>query len=263
MRKIVARISDYRTRCRLLALSIIYCLVSIVLYSQSPTQLFSTANQVYKDKNYEQAITAYQKLLSQGYQTAEIYYNLGNAYYKTNQIGQAILYYEKAQKIAPDDEDIRYNLKLANLKTADRIAPVPQLALVLDWQHFVQAHSSRVWAWVSVAMVWLSLLCFVVYLLVISLRRTGFYTGLFTLTLAGFFAFLAYTQYQAEYNSDQAILTIANAYVKSAPDLSGTDLFIIHEGAKVQLLDRVGDWGKVRLADGKVGWLQHNTYSLI
>ena len=186
MSAIETRIKSQESRHRAIIFSILYSLFSILCTAQSSTQLFSTANQIYKDKNYEQAISAYQKLLSQGYQTAEIYYNLGNAYYKTNQIGQAILYYEKAQKIAPDDEDIHYNLKLANLKTADRIASVPQLAIVSGWQHFVQAHSSRVWAWVSVAMVWLSLLCFVVYLFVGSMRRLGFFTGLFALTLAGF-----------------------------------------------------------------------------
>ena len=263
MSAIESKIKSQESRLRAIIFSIFYSLFSILCTAQSPTQLFTTANQVYKDKNYEQAISAYQKLLSQGYETAEIYFNLGNAYYRTNQIGQAILYYEKAAKAAPDDEDIRYNLKLANLKTVDRIVAVPQLSIVSGWEHFVQAHSSHIWSWASVAMVWLALLCFVVYLFISSIRRLGFWMGVVLLVVAVFFAFIAYTQHQSEFNSNQAILTAENAYIKSAPDTSGTDIFILHEGAKIQLLDRVGDWSKVRLADGKVGWLLHSTYSVI
>ena len=232
-------------------------------YAQSPTQLFDIANAAYKNKNYDLSVEAYQKLIGQGYKSAEVYYNLGNSYYKNNQIGLSVLNYEKAHKLAPSDEDIRYNLKLANLKTVDRINPVPLLTVVEKWDHFITSQSSHSWAIVSIAFVWLALISFSIYLFVSSFRRAGFYLGLFLLCSAGFFAWLSYAQTQAEFGANQAILTTANAYVKSAPDASGTDLFMVHEGIKMNILDKVGDWSKVRLADGKVGWIQHSSYTVI
>ena len=233
------------------------------LHAESPVGLFTIGTDAYKAKNYQQAIDAYQKLISEGYRSADLYYNLGNAYYKTGQISQAILNYERALRITPSDEDIRFNLKLANLKTVDRIIPVPQLSIVTKWQNFVASRCSRTWAILSIVSIWLALVAFTLYLFVDNIRKVGFYAGGVLLFFALFFSYFSYTQHQSEYGACHAILTSSNAYVKSAPDASGTDLFIIHEGVKLNILDRVGEWSKVRLADGKVGWVEQSAFSII
>ena len=231
--------------------------------AESAPHLFEVANTAYKNKEYDLAIQAYSKLISDGYKTAEVYYDLGNAYYKKDSIALAVLNYERALRLSPADEDIRHNLKLVNLKTVDRLQPTPQLSVVKQWDGFVSSRSAHSWTLLSVALVWMALIAFAVYLFVGSMRRTGFYTGVFLLCFAAFFGWIAYTQTQAEYGRDQAILTTVSAYVKSAPDASATDLFMIHEGIKLSILDHVGEWAKVRLADGKVGWIQMSVYTVI
>lgn len=233
------------------------------LHAESSAQLFDAANTAYKNKDYDLAIAGYTKLIGQGYKDAEVYYNLGNAFYKKDSLSQAILSYERALRLAPGDEDIRFNLRLANQKTVDRLIPVPQLAIVQQWDHFVEARSSRTWGILCGVCVWLALAGFAAYLFVQSIRRAGFYLGVVLLLFAGFFGALAWSQSHAETSADQAILTSDNAYIKSAPDASSTDLFMIHEGIKLQILDHVGEWSKVRLADGKVGWIQQATYTVI
>jgi tetratricopeptide (TPR) repeat protein len=218
---------------------------------------------MYKDKKYDIAIEAYQKLVSQGYKTPEIYYNLANAYYKTEQISSAILFYERGLRLAPSDEDSRFNLKLANQKIIDRLTPVPQFFVVSGWQRFVNSCSSRSWAIFSLVFVWLSFVAFAIYLFIDSIRRLGFYSGVFLLLCAVFFLFLSSSANRIEHGHDEAILTTTNTYVKSAPDGSSTDLFIIHEGIKLDILDRVGTWSKIRLADGKVGWVDQKSYAVI
>ena len=244
-------------------LSILSCLISHVSLAQSPDQLLSTANSMYKDKKYDIAIEAYQKLISQGYKTPEIYYNLANAYYKTEQISSAILFYERALRLSPSDEDSRFNLKLANQKIIDRLTPVPQFFVISGWQRFVNSCSSKAWAIFSLVFIWLSLVAFAIYLFIGSIRRLGFYSGVFLLLCAIFFLFLSSSANGIEHGHDEAILTATNAYVKSAPDGSSTDLFIIHEGIKLDILDRVGSWSKIRLADGKVGWVDQKSYTVI
>jgi tetratricopeptide (TPR) repeat protein len=251
---------------RYLIMSVFFsCLVFSVdsVYAQASDRLYTIGADAYKAKNYPQAIESYQKLISDGYRSAAVYYNLGNAYYKTDQISLAILSYERALRLAPADEDIRYNLKLANLKTVDRITPIPQLYLVTKYQSFASSRSSRTWAIYSVVAVWLALIAFSLYLFIAGIRRVGFFSGSLLLLFALFFSYLSYAQRQAEFGDGQAILITANTYIKSAPDTSGTDLFMIHEGVKLNILDKVGEWSKVRLADGKVGWVEQRTFTVI
>lgn len=249
------------TRSLAMLALVFYSVIS--LHAETAPQLYSIAAEAYKAKNYQQAIDAYQKLLTEGYRNADVYYNLGNAYYKSDQISLSILNYERALRLAPADEDIRFNLKLANLKAVDRITPVPQLFLITQWHRLLAAFSSRSWAIIAVISAWLALAAFALYLFVGSARTQGFYAGITLIFFCFFFVYLSYAQHQAESGAGQAILTATNTYMKSAPDTSGTDLFIIHEGAKLNILDRVGTWSKVRLADGKVGWVEQQTYTVI
>lgn len=242
---------------------VIFCLLFSGISAQSADKLFTIGSDAYKAKNYQQAIDAYQKLIADGYRSASVYYNLGNAYYKTAHISQAILAYERALRLNPSDDDTRFNLKLANLKTVDRVIPVPQLYIVAKWQALVSSQSSRSWAIFSVISVWLALVAFALYLFIGTIRRAGFFTGMVLLFLSLFFSYLSYTQSQSEFGAGQAILTTSNTYIKSAPDASSTDLFMIHEGAKLNIMDKVGSWSKVRLADGKVGWVDQGTFTVI
>ena len=51
---------------------------------------------------------------------------------------------------------------------------------------------------------------------------------------------------------------VPSVYVKSSPDPKGNDLFIIHEGTKVELLDEFNEWKKIRLQNGSIGWLMNS-----
>ena len=54
---------------------------------------------------------------------------------------------------------------------------------------------------------------------------------------------------------DKAVVTAQTVTAKSSPDAKSVDAFVIHEGVKVKLTDAVGDWVKITLVDGKVGWI--------
>jgi tetratricopeptide (TPR) repeat protein len=229
---------------------------------QPATELYKQATNQYKAGNFEQAASSYEKILSQGYRTAEVYYNLGNCYYKLNNMGRAILNFERAHKLAPEDEDIIHNLKIAQLRTVDKVQPVPQLAITTAWNNFTTSQSSRGWGYLAVGLMWLSLVAFAIYLLVSRKGVVMFLGSLFLILSLSSFG-LGHLRCNAEENSDQAILLVENVNVKSAPDTNGTDLFTIHEGIKFELCDRVGDWNKIRLADGKVGWIEKGLFEKI
>lgn len=219
--------------------------------------LYKEASTLYQAGQYNEAITKYEKILVEGHREAAVYYNLGNAYYKENQLGKAILNYERAKRIAPQDEDVQHNLQLAQQKTIDKIQEVPQLPIITYWQNFLHRFSSSVWGNLALVALWLAFMIGAVYLFFNKTKWLSTATLVLALFSIGILA-LAYSEYNNENCSDFAVLMSKTVVVKSAPNEHGDVLFQLHEGAKIRLIDEVGEWRKVKLADGKVGWLQVN-----
>ena len=232
------------------------------LHAQSADELWKNANKLYKDTQYTEAAHTYQKIVSEGYKNAEVYYNLGNCYYKLNDISKAIINYERALKLAPKDEDIQHNLKIANTLVIDKIVPVPQLRLIGWWDSLLAMNSAKGWGNLAMIFMWLALIVLAVYLFIGLKQLTLTFSTLFIILSLAFVS-LGFKQGESEQSSDAAILTVSNVFVKSAPDANGNDQFMLHEGVKFQLLDKVGDWNKIRLADGKVGWVEHGNFEKI
>lgn len=241
--------------CLLLAAD--FFLVNPVSAKGEEVALFSQANGLYKEKNYEGAITLYDSIARAGYSSAELFFNLGNAQFKAGNLAPAILNYERAKKLAPSDEDIDFNLRIANLRVVDRVEAVPELFFVRWAKNFVVTHSSDGWAKLTLMMIGLAFVFAMLFLFssTVLLRRIGFFAALLALLLSFATGFLAYHQYVYQRASQAGIVFAKNVYVKSAPDRQSTDLFMLREGIKVSLLETEGEWQKVKLADGKVGWM--------
>src|SRR5437764_593556 len=117
-----------RNRNWRLGIILAFCFfTSGILYAVEPQQDFAKANEYYKKGDYENSIKTYEQLIKQGNSSSEIYFNLGNSYYKTGNIAKSIVNYERALKLNPDDEDINFNLRIAQLKVADKIEPLPEI----------------------------------------------------------------------------------------------------------------------------------------
>lgn len=231
----------------------------------SDVNIFNSANAAYKNGKFDEALKGYQQLLDSGNKSAVLYYNLGNANYRLDNIAAAILNYEKAHKIAPGDEDIQMNLKLANLKIADKIEDVPEFFLKTWWIGFITMFSLQVWAVLSVLffLTGFLLLTFYLFSRKLSLKRISFYSGISLIAMA--LAFMGISSGQDNYFQDhkEAIVFSGVVDVKSAPDSKQKTLFVIHEGIKLRLLDSAGEWFKVELPNGNVGWIGRNTVQRI
>ncbi len=246
-------------------LALLLFLVSTAAFGQEGNIQFEQANIAYRNGQYQKAAAMYEQIAKNGYAFPELYYNLGNAYFKLNDIPSSILSYERAKRLAPGDEDIQYNLRLVNLRVVDKIEPVPQLFLLRWWHAFVELYSSEVWAKIGIALLWLFAISAALFLVVRSLiaqRLLLTMSMLFFVATALAFANVVQDR-RAEEADNFAIVFTPTVSVKSSPDNQSTDLFVIHEGVKVELLDALGDWRKIRLADGKIGWLSGQTVQVI
>ena len=227
-------------------------------FAQVPEMLFQKGNEYYEQADYAQAIETYEKIIDQGYESPGIYYNLGNAYFKSDSLAKAILYYERAQKLAPNDEDIQFNLRIANLKVVDKVETLPDLFFVEWWKSLVNAYSSSGWATIFLVLLFAGAFLMIGYLFAsnLQLKKTLFFTGVVVFGFAILTLFPAISRHHFENNSRYGIITAENTYVKSAPNQKALDAFILHEGSKVELLDNLDEWVKVKFDEDKIGWMK-------
>ena len=228
-----------------------------LLFADEAATLFQQGNQSYQAGEYQKAVEAYERILQLGKENWQVYYNVGNAYYKLQQPGKAILNYERALRLYPDNEDIRFNLELANLQITDRI-PAPLRSDVLVWLdntlQFISLESSAMLTLVS----WLALFSGLIMILVSRKakgqqwgRTLAWTAGVIFIVFGGLFAY----QYYDHQTTNFGIVMAPRVIVRSSPAEDATEVFILHEGAKVRIEAQTRDWARIRLADGKVGWL--------
>ena len=216
------------------------------------------ADDEYAKGNYQQAIKDYQEILKTGV-SSEIYYNLGNAYYRTDNITQALLAYERALQLSPGDNDIRFNLQYARSKTIDKITPETEMFFVTWYNSLVNFTSVDRWANTAIVSIVMALLLILVFLFAPQMwaRKSGFYGSAVFLLLFVFANLFAFQQKHELETKQGAIVIAPTVNVKKTPAASGTDVFVIHEGTRVDITDRgIKQWRGIKLADGREGWLK-------
>lgn len=223
------------------------------------------ADSAYVNQNYTQAIHDYESLLKEGV-SADIYYNLGNAYYRADNITRAVLNYERALLLSPGDKDTRFNLQMARSKTVDKIVPETEMFFTTWYRSFVNMMSVDGWARMALVALCLVIVFFLLYLFAsrIVLRKIGFFSGMAFLLIFLVSNIFAYQQKKVLSMHKGAIIMSPAVQVKSTPAKNGTDLFILHEGTKVEITDAsLSGWTEIRLADGKEGWVETSQIEVI
>jgi tetratricopeptide (TPR) repeat protein len=252
------------TRCRFL-LTILFLIVAASARAQSPEQLFQQANGLYQDGKVAEARNLYEQIASNGYVSGDLYYNLGNAYYRLGDLGHAILNYERARRLAPADEDLNHNLQLASLRVTDRIEPTPRLFIWDYWDSVKGSVSTSTATWITYAMFLLLVVASMVLILGrgYGLRRAALLGGIVSaIFLVGSGLFL-WDKISDDNRRDEAVVLAAITTIKNSPDAKSSDAFVLHAGVKVRVIDSVNEWIKIRLADGKVGWMEQGAAETI
>ncbi len=230
-------------------------LLGMVLHAQVPVADFEKANAAYKAEQYNEALEIYQGIHKQGYESAALYYNLGNAYFKLGQTAPAILNYERAANLAPYDDDIRQNLEIANQGVIDRFEAMPKPLVRSAYLGILQLFSPDGWAWIALIFFCLMAIGLALYLFTVA-RRPGFIIGVLSMLLGIFSLTLAFAHSSYERSHKPAIVMVPSSYVKTAPSPTAEDAFILHEGTRALVTDYLEGWKKIKLPDGKVGWIE-------
>lgn len=226
---------------------------------------FEEANKLYTSKQFDKALAIYLELAQKNEPTANLYYNIGNCYYRLNELGNAIVYYEKAYKLNPDDESIQKNLKIANAKTIDKITPVSKLFIYKWIDDLTQLNSPTLFAVWSIVFIWFSVGFAILFFVTrkSSTRKLSFYSSAFLFVMFIITLWLGFNSENYHKQTHNGIIIAKSVYVKSSPDASSTDLFILHEGTKFEIKDNVSDWFQIRLANGATGWIEEKHFGKI
>jgi len=240
-------------------------ILSISLPAKDLNDIKAEADSAFTHEHYDKAIKMYKQLTNQT-QSAEIYYNLGCAYYRVDSMAKSVLWLERASLLDPGDEDIRFNLDLARGKTIDKIIPQHEFVLVTFFRQIINMMNLDSWAITCIVLFFLSLLAFSQFFFSnkIILRKIFFFSAITLAILTIFGNVCAYQQKIQNANHNHGIIMSPAITVKSTPAESGNDLFVIHEGTNIEVLDSsLKDWCEIKIADGKLGWIPKSAFEII
>lgn len=245
-----------------LFISIMLCFSSLAVAQSGAVK---QANDLYAKGNYNEAAKLYEKILSIEGVAPELYYNLGNAYYKSGETAKSILNYERALRLKPTFDDARFNLELAQLKVVDNIVPAPTFFLGRWIENLIKLLTSNQWLIISASVFLLSLVLAFLFVFASSLiiRKVSFYVGATLISICIVSAAFSGIRKGQLVNHNEAIVMSGVVSVKSSPDQSGTDLFQLHEGAKVKVKSTLGKWTEIKLGNGNVGWIEQENIEKI
>jgi len=226
---------------------------------------FKKGVEYYTASNYTEALNEWLDIYSTGYRSAELDYNIGNAYFKLNNIPGAILFFERAHLLKPGDNNINYNLQISRTLVVDKFEEIPELFFVRWFDFLSLILPTNAWAVISIVsfILFLILLSAYIYSARYRVKVLGFWAGLFFLIISLSSLTFALRNKSLVFESNKAVIFVPSLNGKSSPDKSGTDLFILHEGSKVSVEDRVGEWYEIKLSDGNKGWVPSNSLTII
>ena len=232
-------------------------ILSLFICSQNfaSEQVFDLGNKQYVNENYTVAMSLYDSILTSGLESSELYYNLGNCHYKTNDWANAIWHYEKSLQLDINEKTI-HNLELAKLKIIDRIEPLPQLFYKKWWNHLIQTLSTQVWQILTLFGIGL------IFTLQLISQFTSLKSKLITKIFSGLtviILLITQTSYHNNFTKKEAIIFSETITVNSAPTSISTNLFTLHAGSKVEIIDSIGDWINIKIANGNRGWIAENS----
>ena len=243
---------------------IIFFILLIFSNTQNGDDLFKESNDLYTNGDYQNAVEGYLDILKSGFESAELYFNIGNSFYKLNNIPESNYYYEKAKSISPNDDDILTNLSFAQNLRIDKIETLP----VTDVQNLklsiLDLLSEKGWPFMLISLIWMMCFAFTFYILSndSKFKRSFFSISLLFLILSSFTLFV---NIEKKKNSEikYAIIYDKEIEVWSEPNNISELKFLLHEGTKVKQIDVIEDWINIQLENGTIGWIQSSSLRIL
>ena len=243
----------------------IFFIIFLVFTSnQVIDDLFQKSNEYYTNGDYQNAVNGYLDVLDSGFESAELYFNLGNSFYKLNNIPDSNFYYEKAKSISPNDDDILTNLIFAKNLRIDKIEVLP----ITQMQNFklsiLNLFSEKGWSISLISLIWFMSFAFIFYIISkdSKFKRLYFTLSIVFIILSSLTLFINFEKKKLS-EIKYAIVYDKEIEVWSEPNNISELKFLLHEGTKVKQLDVIEDWVNIQLENGTLGWIQSSSLRVL
>lgn len=233
---------------------------SAAAWGQSPETIMKEAEQLYQEEQFASASAKYLQIINNGYESAPLYYNIGNAYYRTGKLGPAILYFRKAQKLAPKDPEIAENLAYCRTLVVDESAPEARLMnswmSELPWRFgfFEMCAAACVVFFIAILF-----FCVNIYFdspaLKTFSRRAGWLLIVIWITISSTIVY----RIDSEKKSPAGVILSSRVEALAGPGESYSAVFILHEGAEVQIRKTKDDWYQISYPSVGAGWVKKSS----
>jgi len=235
---------------------------TVAVFADNFDDSIQKGNEHYANNQFVEALNAYDSLIKDNVISYGLYYNLACTYFQLDSLAQSIYYFEKARLINSKDDDLNHNLSLAYGNQQDDIDKFPELFITTFFKKIANFLSSNLWLILAIVSLWFAVACF--YLrgvgkAILKNRNLHIYSLLFGLTCF----LMAYLNYTFNYNQQEAIVFNETVAVYKSPNTDAENLFDIHEGLKVFILDEVDMWYQIKMTDNTKGWLNKSAVKLL
>jgi len=237
--------------------NLIFILVIKIGFSQTSDLLFQNGNDLYNNGEFEQAIIEYDKILKNDLHSSELYFNMGNCFYKLNKVAESNFYFEKALILSPNNKEILSNLSFAKNMTLDAIEELPKSQIKQYINIFVSIFSIKIWAFISIGFMSIFFITSLLYLFSFNpiLKRLYFSLSIFFMTASLLSHIIIRQETKKNEVIKKGIVFAKELSVFSEPNRRNEEIFTLHEGTKVELMDKLKGWDKIRLVNGSEGWV--------
>lgn len=245
---------------------LLICLcIAFSMYAQDNGSLLKSGASAFESKSFEEAIQQYERIIASGNHSVALYNNIGSTYYEKGDFPHAVLYFEKGLKLSPFNKSVIHNLSLAKEQLDNDIVEIPEFFLSRVWKYLYTRLSSNTWFILSLITMFGSVYAFSIWLLhsVRTRKKKGFMAGGVLLVLGVLMFFLSSSQAKFQYKNQTAIVLKSSIPLKSAPEEANEAIQVLEPGVKLFILDRIGDYDKVRLENGQEGWVLKGGYEAI
>jgi tetratricopeptide (TPR) repeat protein len=225
-----------------------------MVYSQNIDSLFSSGNDSYNKNQFDVSVSAYENILSQGFYSADLYYNLGNAYYRLEDFANARWSYEMGINIDPRNKDMIHNLMLTKKKIPNTIeTPDSQILNLIN--NFLTSFTYGDFVLFSSIMLLLYSICFIIYRIMPSKPIVVSYYVFIVLFFIG--TSFSVIKFLWERNNNFGIILNDETELYSAPFLNeNIKISIFFSGNKVKIEQTTDKWIEISSIDGRKGWIR-------